>query len=151
MVAGRGTHRRIARAIEMACVFFALLGLAVALGGRTALFETWNRAAGLALFAGLGGEMPADAVAFQRFVVGPIGATFAAHFVMLAYVARRARRERWALAAFASSVLTWFVIDSACSFARGAAFNVAMVNAPCLVLLAVPWAFAARDVVGAEE
>lgn len=52
--------------------------------------------------------------------------------------------QRWALQAVATSMLSWFVVDATGSVLHGAWFNVWMVDAPSLLAVALPWAFARR-------
>jgi hypothetical protein len=123
---------------------FAVVGVVVAVAIRSPIFDLYNSGLRDAFFAHRE-AMPADAVTYQRFAFGLIGATFAGHFVMLAWAARRAARERWVLAAIATSIAVWFVIDTTACLVHGALFNVLMINLPSLLAIAVLLALAARD------
>ena len=84
--------------------------------------------------------LPADAALLFRFAVVPLGATTAGYFVLAHAIVRFAfpRRERWAWWAVTGAIAVWFVFDSAFSIWHGAAFNVFLVNIPCVVILGVP-------------
>lgn len=125
------------RALEIACWISAALGLVIASAIDSSLFAPWRDAAARALGENTG-ELPQPSRTWLAFVAGPIGGTTLGHFVMLALALRRAAGERWVMLAVATSVATWFFVDSACSLARGAPFNVLLVNLPALALVAVP-------------
>ena len=129
------------RVVLAACVLSVVAGLAIAFAVDTALFAMWRAGAATQL-----GQPTLDPElrAWLAFVAGPIGATTVGHFVMLAWIARHAAGQRWALAAIASSVGVWFAIDTTSSLVRGAAFNVWLVNVPAFALMAIPCVFAAR-------
>jgi hypothetical protein len=129
------------RALEWACWISAAIGLFVAFAPEAPLLAPWWDALGDA-FRGFD---PLATIAWIHFVLGPIGATFFAHFVMLAFAARACAGERWVLHAVASSMLAWVAIDSALSFAAGAAFNVWWVNLPSTLLVGLPLAWAWRS------
>lgn len=77
---------------------------------------------------------PAELEAWLRYGYGAIGAAFAAHFLLLAALARHAAQERWAWLTYAGTLGAWFLVDSACSAAHGAWFNLLQINLPALVL-----------------
>lgn len=140
---GPGPHPdRALRWARLALLAGAGSGMFIAVCGTTPLFGPWH---------GPFDALTADAAsrpaarALLASVLGPIGGSTLAQFVMLAALVRHAgARERGrTLAWCAASILTWAVYDSAWSFAVGAAFNVALVNAPALVLTAAPLAWAA--------
>ena len=81
-----------------------------------------------------------DARRTFAFALGPLGATTLGFWLLAHALVRHAfpRRERWAYRAFVGALAAWFVVDSAASLARGGAFNVWLVNVPCLVLFGVP-------------
>lgn len=134
------TRRPIALA-RIAMGAGAVSGLVIAFGGTTALFGPWrtafevlvsptDRAAALHLFATL---------------LGPIGGTTFAHFVMLALLLRHDRAPRRAIAWAAASIIAWAVVDSTWSLLAGGAFNVAMVNAPACAMTLLPLVWAWRN------
>jgi hypothetical protein len=119
------------------CVVFGLAGLLWVVVGSFDPFGLWD---GMLAKAFYDGRTPESVDRFRRFILGPFGATNAGCFVALALIARFPfrRREPWAFAAIAGAIGLWFVVDSAASIAHGAAFNVWLVNVPCVVLLGVP-------------
>ena len=117
------------------CWAFAFGGLVVATLVTSPLFVTYTHSISNTFFTG--GELSPEIRHFQQFVFGPIGGTFLAHFLILAFVAHHAGHESWARTAILTSVLAWFVIDSTCSALHGAWFNLAQANVPCLVVVLV--------------
>ncbi len=99
------------------CLVNAVAGLAMATLVNTPLFDLWTRHV----------DAPRE---WLGFLFGPIGGTIAAHFAMLVPAARRGRVDL-----VVSSVLAWFLVDSARSAMEGAWFNLWIVNVPCLVLV----------------
>lgn len=85
-------------------------------------------------------DLPSDARKIYQFMLVLLGATSAGFFVLFAFVARHAVQhcEAWARKAMIAALLTWFILDSGFSLAVGAAFNVFLVNIPCLLILGIP-------------
>lgn len=124
------------RSLGWVCIAFAGLGVLVALAPRSFPFAVYNRLLADHFYAG---SVPSSAWVWHAYAYGAIGATFAAHFVLLAWCSRHAEgQSRWVLRAVVSSVLVWFVVDSAVCIAYGAWFNVLMINVPTLLFLAPP-------------
>lgn len=124
------------RLLMWVCWSFVAVGLVVALGMNTPLFEVYRGYFGTVYFDG---ALPRPMRVYLAFIAGPIGATFLAHFAMLALALRAVGARRWVLRAVGFSVGGWFVVDTAMSLVHGAWFNVAMVNVPTLVVLAYPF------------
>lgn len=118
-------------------VVFSLMGLVWAVQGSFDPMGLWD---GLLAGAFFDGRTPPAVERYQRFILGPLGATNAAYFMAVAFIARFPfrRREPWAFAAVAGSIWLWFGVDSAASVAQGAVFNVLLVNVPCVVLMSIP-------------
>ena len=127
--------------LRWVCVGFAAFAVVVALGSHTLPFELYRQAIADAWFRG---TLDAAAWSWLRFTHALVGATFLAHFLVLAVALRRAPGERWVLGAVATSMLAWFVVDAAASLVHGAAFNVWMIDVPSLLAVAVPWWLAHR-------
>lgn len=121
-------------------------GLVIAFGTESFVFDAWWDGLAAAHFAG--SPAPSSAHALVRFFAGPIGGSTAGQCVMLAFVARRAiaAGEAWAWKWSALSLFAWALTDSAWSLSAGGAFNVWLVNAPCLVLLGAPLVWAGARV-----
>ncbi|WP_412068692.1 hypothetical protein [Rubrivirga sp. IMCC43871] len=124
------------RWLVAAGVFFVAFGGVVAVWPDAPFLAMWSAAVADRFY---GGAEPAQAAAFRRFVMGPLGGTIAGSYVLNTLVAAIpfARRERWALA---GSLCVWFAVDSAVSVSHGAVFNVWMINAVPLLVFGVPLA-----------
>jgi hypothetical protein len=123
----------------VACVTFGLYSLVWVVLGSFDPIGLWD---GLLAGAFYDGVTPEAVERFRRFILGPLGATSAAAFFALAFIVRFPfrRREPWAFTAVAGAIWLWFVVDSAASIYHGAAFNVWLVNLPCVVALSIPLA-----------
>lgn len=128
-------------ALWWVCLGFAAFGVLVALGSHTLPFSFYHQAIADAWFQG---TMPPVAWTWLRSCYALIGATFVAHFLMLALALRHAPGEPWVLRAVITSMLGWFLVDAPLSALHGAWFNVWMIDVPSLVGVAVPWALARR-------
>src|SRR5687767_6172992 len=108
-------------------LLFALFSILFAVYGNNLLFEPYSRA-----IAGIfwnSGELPHDISAFGAFVRGPLGATMACSYIMLAFIAWYPfrRKERWARNAIIVAFGTWFIIDSAICIYYGVYFQVYLI------------------------
>ncbi|MEZ4326976.1 MAG: hypothetical protein R3B40_17290 [Polyangiales bacterium] len=130
------------RALTLVCWLFVAVGVALSLGSTSLLFGVYQRAVAEAWFEG---ALTVEALTWMRFSYGIIGATFGAHFLMLALALHGAPGQRWVLTAVATSMLAWFVVDATGSALHGAWFNVWWVDAPSLAAVAIPWALARRE------
>ncbi|MEM1055779.1 MAG: hypothetical protein AAGI52_09635 [Bacteroidota bacterium] len=128
--------RRWQKALVIASVLFALVGLLMALWPFGIVFAPWTGAIADTFF---GGVWTTEAEAYHRFAMGPLGATMTGYFVLQTVIAAIpfGKRERWAWHAMVWGLVTWFVIDSAVSLLHGAAFNVWMINVPCVLVFGV--------------
>ncbi len=127
-----------ARGLFVACVGFAAFGLVSAFMNRSTLFSTWMYLAARTFLDQ--DRLPEETVRLVAFLFGPIGGSIAATFLLMAALAKGPfmNREPWAHRALTSSLLTWFVVDSAVSLAHGALFNVVLVNVLTLAAIGVP-------------
>lgn len=130
-----------ARVLFQLCVGLAAFGVAVAVASTSPLFGFYSRWIVDAFFAG---EPRAEAQIWQGFIYGPIGATFAAHFAMLAAILRCASSQPWAYRAVITSMLAWFVPDTLTGMLHGAWFNVLWINVPSMAAIGGLWLFARR-------
>ncbi len=85
-------------------------------------------------------QMSDDTLIIYQFMIGLLGATDAAFFVLFAFIAKYpfANQERWAHVALITGFLTWFILDTGLSFHLNAVFNIFYVNVPCLLLIGIP-------------
>lgn len=128
-------------ALRWVCLGFAAFGVVVALYSHAWPFALYRQAIADAWFHG---TLDAHGWTWLRFTYALIGATFLAHFLMLALALRHAPGERWVLWAVASSMLGWFLVDATLSAVHGAWFNVWMIDVPSLIAVAIPWQLARR-------
>ena len=86
--------------------------------------------------------MPENALRFQAWIYGVLGATIAGWGTLIAFWAWYPFRirERWAWNGLALSVGIWFTADTLISVMFGVVFNV-LVNAIALILLVLPLLF----------
>lgn len=123
------------RVLTWVCAASIGIGLMAAFAIRSLPFAYYNASTAAAFFDG---TMSADALAWQRFAYGLIGAAIAGHFIVLTGALRRAPRERWVLHAVASSMTAWFVVDTAGSLMHGGLFNVLQINVPSYAATMIP-------------
>lgn len=88
------------------------------------------------------GDVSASAVSFQQWIYGLLGAVMAGWGISMAFLAYYPfrRKEKWAWSALASSLLIWYVGDTAVSLLFGVNFN-AVVNTVILALFLLPLFF----------
>lgn len=115
------------------CWMFAGGGLVVATAVTAPVFASYIDGMSGAFFHG--DPLSQGALDFVAFVYGPIGGTFLAHFVMLAWCVHHRGSEAWVSTAIVTSVFLWFTIDSTMCATHGAWFNVLMVNVPCVLVV----------------
>ncbi|MFK7908678.1 MAG: hypothetical protein AB8B69_26355 [Chitinophagales bacterium] len=122
-------------------IFFAFVGIAVALFNNSILFDLWNHY--LKIWLGIEGELPANLLKFKTFILAPLGGTIAGSYVLMAFIAKYPfrNREKWAWQAATFSLLTWFVVDSSLCFYHGAYFNIVLINLFTLVVQGLPLVF----------
>jgi hypothetical protein len=128
--------------LTVVCACSIGIGLAAAFTIRAPVFHAYARATAEAYF---GGVMGPDALAWQRFAYGAIGAILVGHLVVLTGMLRRAPEERWVLHAVFTSMSAWFVVDTAASLLHGGLFNVLQINLPSYLGTLAPLAFAYRS------
>jgi hypothetical protein len=132
------------RWLLIASAVFALQGALWAVLGSFDPFGYYTRLLGTALWDLP--ELPPDGQRAFEFMMVPLGATTAGYFVLVHMLVRKAfpRREPWAYWTVVGALLTWFFVDSSFSLVHGAAFNVWLVNVPCVLVLGMPLAFIRR-------
>lgn len=130
-------HRRTARWLETACLFFVALGLVLPVAYESPLFAQYRGA----IAAVIRDPSLVDGPT-ARLAVGITGGSIAgkwlAHWAIVRFAVRA--RRRWALHATVAGLLGWFTVDSLSSLLAGAWANVVMVNLlPLLVVLPLAW------------
>ena len=82
-------------------------------------------------------QLSEDVIRTKRFLLGPLGATSAAYFLLQFFIVKHAlaKKEIWAYEALCYGFILWFLIDSLVCLYHGALFNVLLANLPCLILM----------------
>jgi hypothetical protein len=93
-------------------LLFALFGLTLALYGNNPLFEPYHRMLAFIFFQQE--SLPENTRLLYTFVMGPMGATIAVTYLLLAYIAYYPfrRKEKWARNAIVVAFSVWFITDT---------------------------------------
>jgi len=125
-------------------LLFAFWGILLAVDGYNILLSAYN----VGLCESLWGQksFPLIAEPFHRFILGPLGGTIAACYILLAYIAAYPfkNREPWARNAVILAFATWAIIDSAIAIYNHVYFHVYVVNIFSIVIKALPLIFTWR-------
>jgi len=126
-------------------LLFALFGIVFAVYGDNPLFLPYNKA--LAMIFGFGENMPAEIEPFRAFIWGPLGATIACCYILLAFIAGFPfrRKERWARNAIIVAFGVWVVLDSAVCICYGVYFQIYLINGFSILVKALPILFTWKD------
>jgi hypothetical protein len=133
------------RWLYVSSLLFAAFGVAFAFFGNRFPLSLYNRMVAQALWGT--GEFPQDAERFRAFFYGPMGATIACCYILLAFIARHPfqAREPWARNAILAAFGVWVVIDSALCIRFGAYPQVYIINAFSIAVKALPLLFTWKD------
>lgn len=115
-------------------LLFALFGVVLALFGNNPLFKPYHRMLAMIFFDKE--ALPETTQELYTFIMGPMGATIAGFYLLLAYIARYPfkRKERWARSAIIAAFTSWFILDAIVSFYYGVLFQVLVLH----LLVSVP-------------
>jgi hypothetical protein len=115
-------------------LLFALFGLVLAFYGNNPLFEPYHRMLASIFFQQE--SLPANTRLLYTFVMGPMGATIAVTYILLAYIALYPfrRREKWARNAIVVGFSVWFITDAVVSIYYGVYFQALVLH----LLISVP-------------
>ncbi len=115
-------------------LLFAAAGLVLALLGNNPLFRPYHRMLAEIFFHQ--NVFPEETHRLYTFVMGPMGATIAGSYILLAYIARYPfkRKEKWAREAIIAAFAVWFITDAIVSFYYGVLFQVLVLH----LLISVP-------------
>lgn len=118
-------------------IFLTIVGVFIAVGSNTALFEVHTAAISETFFQG---DLSEEANELRSFLFAPMGGTIAGYFLMQSFIVWRPfyKREVWSWHAIFWALLLWFFVDSGMSIFHGAFFNVWMVNIWTLFLVGLP-------------
>ena len=91
--------------------------------------------------------MPNEVEPFRAFIWGPLGATIAGCYVLLACIAYYPfkRKERWARNAIIAAFGIWVILDSVACIKYGVYFQIYMINAFSIIVKALPLIFTWND------
>ncbi len=126
-------------------LLFALFGVVFALYGNNVFFLPYNKA--LAHIFGLGETLPIELEPFRAFIWGPLGATIACCYILLAFIAwfPFQRKERWARNAIIVAFGIWVFLDSVVCIYYGVYFQVYAINAFSILQKSLPIIFTWKD------
>jgi hypothetical protein len=115
-------------------LLFALFGVILAFFGNNPLFEHYHRMLASIFFHKE--SFPEDTRVLYTFIMGPMGATIAVTYLLLAYIARYPfrQKERWARNAIIVAFSVWFIIDTTVSLYYGVFFHTLLLH----LLISVP-------------
>lgn len=91
-------------------------------------------------------RIPENAVSFQNWIYGVLGATVSGWGIFMAFLAYYPfkAREKWAWNCIATGVAIWFIADTAISAFYQVTFNVVF-NTVLLLLVGIPLLFTRKD------
>lgn len=100
-------------------LLFALFGIVLAFFGNNPLFEPYHQMLAQIFFRE--DSIPPATRKLYTFIMGPMGATIASSYLLLAYIARYPfrRKEKWARNAIVVAFGVWFIADSAVAIFYG--------------------------------
>ncbi len=121
--------------LKLISLFFAALGVMWAVIGSFDPFGIYDYYLAQCLFDL--NELPADVQKSTSFILGPLGATNTAYFILQYFIAKNAfaKRELWAYHAIVFGFSFWFILDTVMCIYHQAYFNVLMANIPCLIAM----------------
>lgn len=92
-------------------------------------------------------EMPIEVESFRAFIWGPLGATIACCYILLAYIAYYPfkRKELWARNAIIVAFSIWVTLDSVACINYGVHFQIYIINAFSITIKALPLFFTWKD------
>lgn len=126
-------------------LLFVLFGIVLAVYGNNPLFTPYMQA--LARIFWQQQNIPDEVGPFLFFVSGPLGATIACSYILLAYLSWYPfqRKERWARNAIVVAFGTWVFIDSVVCIYYGAYFQVYLINGFSILQKSLPLIFTWKD------
>ncbi len=126
-------------------LLFALFGIVFAVYGNNPFFLPYNNA--LAHIFWSSDNIPVDVEPFKGFVWGPLGATIACCYILLAFIAwfPFKRKELWARNAIIVAFGIWVILDSAVCIYYGVYFQVYIINAFSVLIKGLPIIFTWKE------
>jgi len=122
-----------------------MFGIVFAVYGSNPLFLPYINA--LARVFGFGKSIHESIEPFRAFIWGPLGATIACCYILLAFIAWYPfqRKERWARNAIMVAFGVWVVLDSAVCIYYGVYFQIYLINGFSILVKALPIIFTWKD------
>ncbi len=92
-------------------------------------------------------EIPSEVEPFRAFIWGPLGATIACCYILLACIAYYPfkRKECWARNAIIAAFSMWVILDSIACINYGVYFQIYIINAFSIIVKALPLIFTWND------
>lgn len=128
-------------------LLFAMFGIVFALYGNNPFFLPYTKA--LAKVFWHSTNFPTGVEPFRAFVWGPLGATIACCYILLAFIARFPfkRKEIWARNAIALAFGIWVLLDSLVCVFYGVYFQIYLINMVSILQKGLPLYFTWREFV----
>jgi hypothetical protein len=126
-------------------ILFALLGITYSVYGNNILMISYNKM--LATIFWKSSQFPDDVETFRAFIYGPLGATIACCYILLAYIAYYPFKEKqlWARNAIILAFSVWVLIDSFVCIQFGVYPQVYIINLFSIIVKALPIIFTWND------
>ncbi len=126
-------------------LLFAVFGIAFAVYGSNPLFLPYNNA--LARVFCFGNSIPSSIEPFRAFIWGPLGATIACCYILLAFIVWYPfqLKERWARNAIMVAFGVWAALDSSVCIFYGVYFQIFLINGFSILVKALPIIFTWKD------
>ena len=126
-------------------IVFAFSGIGFAFLGNNFLFQAYNEM--LAKVFWQSTQFPRHADIFRTFIYGPLGGTIACCYILLAYIAKYAFKEKqtWARNAIMIAFSVWVLIDSTVCIYFGVYAQIYIINIFSITVKALPIIFTWSD------
>ncbi len=126
-------------------LIFALSGIIFAFYQNNILFKSYDKLITQTFWHSA--QFPQEAEPFRAFIYGPLGATIACCYILLAFIAWYPFREkqRWARNAIMTAFGVWAIIDSIVCIYFGVYPQVYIINALSITVKALPILFTWND------
>ncbi len=131
--------------LKTVSVLFAVFGIIIALLNQTTIFQViFNNQINPVFWANF--ELPTEALLFQRWIYGLLGATCLMVGILIFFIAKNsfARKEKWAWNCLLVGVAAWFIIDTPISMYFQVYFNVVF-NIVLLLAILLPLILTRKD------
>ena len=122
-------------------LLFACFGFVFAIYGNNLLFLPYNKLLSTVFWHR--SEFPLEVEPFRAFIYGPLGATIAGFYILLAFIAWYPFREKqkWSRNAIITAFSFWVIIDSSVCLHFGVYPQIYIINAFSIIVKALPIIF----------